>query len=101
MSTNLIHYTLRRRSNPQHRRTSGRDLRPAGIPHDLCTYTHTDRLRLQHLELILALDLYGDLCLSETFPVFDNDRGGKCEGLVAGERCVRTLCCYLTLRAVS
>jgi hypothetical protein len=56
-SRDLINHALRRRANAQHRVASAGDLRAARVGDDLGHQAQAERLGLQQLKLLLALDL--------------------------------------------
>jgi hypothetical protein len=85
---NLIHDTLRCRSNTQYRRAPRSDLRPPCIVYDLSYDAQTHGLSMQQLQLLLALHLQGDLGLALSLPATKYGGASLEECLVAGERCV-------------
>lgn len=75
MSRYLINHALGRRAHAQHRRAPTRNLRSPRIVHDVRTNTQTDRLRLQHQQVVLALDLQRDFGLAVALPAAEDGRG--------------------------
>lgn len=68
VSCNPVHHALGRRADPEHRQTTGIDLRPAGISNNLGGDIQTPRLAHQLEYLVLALDLHRDLGLAALLP---------------------------------
>lgn len=90
MPRNLINQALRPRPNSQHRQTPWINLRPARILNHLSRKTHVQSLPPQFRQLLLALDLDGNLGLAALLPALEQLRlwtvgVGAHEGLVAGE----------------
>ena len=74
--------------NAQHRRTATGNLCPARVLDGSRAKPQADRLRLQEQQLILRLNLQGDLGLTAAFPPAQDGRVGRVreEVFVAGER---------------
>ena len=99
MTRNLVHNAFGCRSDAQHRHAPSLDLRPARVLDDLGRDAEALRLGHEHQQLLLALDLDGDLGLSAALPLLQQLGLGRVrvalrgpeEGLVAGEGGVRAL----------
>jgi hypothetical protein len=97
VSCNLVYHALRRRSNAQHCRAATCNLCPSRVVDNVRCQSQAQRLRLQHLQLLLALDLQRHLGLAQSLPAsqYRRVRCGAQEVLVAGECRVSTLCANL------
>jgi hypothetical protein len=90
----LVYHALRRRPNAQHRCAPACNLCPPCVVDDVRRQSEAQRLRLQQLELLLALDLQRHLGLAQPLPASQHGRVGRGaeEVLVAGQRRVSALC---------
>lgn len=72
MSGDLVDFALWRGSNAQNSGRATGDLRTACIVNDLRAQTETDSLSLQHEHVLLAIDLEGNLGLTESLPALQD-----------------------------
>jgi hypothetical protein len=68
MTRDLVEHALGRRPNAQHRRAATCNLRASRVVDDVRCQSQAQRLRLQHLQLLLALDLQRHLGLAQSLP---------------------------------
>lgn len=76
MTRHPIHNALGSQ-DPQHRPAPTGDLRPPGIRYHARAEAQTDGLRIQHLHLLLGLDLQRDLGLALRLPATEQRRVGR------------------------
>jgi hypothetical protein len=74
MRGDLVNHGLRSRTNSEYCRTTTGDLSTSGIVDNLSADTQADSLGLKDQQVLLALDLYCDLCLTVTFPALEDWR---------------------------
>lgn len=72
VSGDLVDLALWRGSNAQNSRRATGNLRTACVVDDLRAQAETDSLRLQHEHVFLAINLEGDLGLTESLPALQH-----------------------------
>lgn len=87
MPSHLVYNTLGRRPYSQYCRTPAGNLCPPCVVDNVRHHAQADGLRLQYLQLLLALDLQRNLCLAQAFPSLEYARVGCVpkKVLVAGQ----------------
>jgi hypothetical protein len=70
----LVDHRLGSRTDSEYCRTTTGDLGTTGIVDDLSADTQADSLGLKDQQVLLALDLYSDLCLTVPFPTLEDWR---------------------------
>lgn len=85
MAGDLVDHGLGSRTNSEYCRTTTGDLGTTGIVDNLSADTQAESLSLKDQQVLLALDLHGDLCLTVAFPTLEDWRVLAQKCLVACE----------------
>lgn len=96
MTSDLINQALRRRTDTEDRHASGLNLCPPSVLDDLSCESYILSLAAQLEQVVLGLDLHGNLSLAILLPPAENAALGRVggtagDGLVTGEGCVGAL----------
>jgi hypothetical protein len=74
MRGDLVDHGLGSRTDSEYCRTTTGDLSTTGIVDNLSADTQADSLGLEDQQVLLALDLYSDLCLTVPLPALEDWR---------------------------